>query len=178
MMNIVLEVIIIIALVATVIILARRIPQVREKLQPKKNQYLTPKIQASENSQKVETSSSELETADKYLEEKKFELAEKIYVRVAAQNPDNPKIYNRLGGLYLEQKNFSDAKASFAEALKYDDKVAGRWYNYGLACSGLLEYRNSIEAFEKAVKLDRKNEKYIEALKEAKIKLKKFIEKK
>lgn len=178
MMNIVLEIIIIIAMVAVVVIFARRIPQVREKLPSKKNQNLVPKTKIYDNVQKAEASLSDLETADKYLEEKKFELAEKIYVRLVAQDPHNPKIYNRLGGLYLEQKNYSDAKAAFAEVLKYDDKLAGRWYNYGLACSGLLEYRNSIEAFEKAVKLERKSEKYLQALKEAKIKLKKFVEKK
>jgi tetratricopeptide (TPR) repeat protein len=128
--------------------------------------------------EKIELSNkSNFEKGDMFFEKGEYKEAEKYYIKAAAETPDNPKIYNRLGIIYLELKNFRDAKDAFGELLKFDDKKASRQINYGLACLNLKNYDEAIDAFEKAIKLDPKNKKYIDLLKDTKSK-KRLFEKK
>lgn len=128
--------------------------------------------------EKIELSNkSNFEKGDMYFDKGEYKEAEKYYIKAAAENPDNPKIYNRLGIIYLELKNFRDAKDAFGELLKFDDKKASRQINFGLACLNLKNYDEAISAFEKAIKLDPKNKKYADLLRDAKSK-KRLFEKK
>lgn len=172
------ETIIIVSLVLVFIILIRRLPNIRKSgIKTYHNIADTTPVRTlkSSLSNKNEKMSSvdKLEQADQMFKNKKYQEAENIYIKLASREPNNPKVYNRLGVLYLEQSNFFDAKEAFRQTLNNDDKKATRWYNYSLACTGLKEYRNAIEALEKAIKLDNKNNKYGEMLKEVKGKLKK-----
>mgnify|MGYP000097136737 CR=1 FL=1 len=47
---------------------------------------------------------------------------EKKYIKAIAKNPKDIGSYRRLGLIYLEQKNYTDAKASFEQILKIDPK--------------------------------------------------------
>ena len=178
----ILEIVIIVSLVLILIVLGRRLPDViKLSFSPKKSQNIL-----ESNSIKKENfwgvkkeeiqEKTDMEMADEYFEKGDFGSAERFYVKSASHNPDNPKIYNRLGIIYLEQKNFRDAKDAFYEALKHDKKKASRHVNYGLACLNLRNYDEAIKSLETAVKLEPKNEKYNTLLKDAKAK-KKLIEK-
>ncbi len=48
----------------------------------------------------------------------KFKQDEQNYLNLIQKNPKNTKAYIGLGKLYLAQKNFSDARASFEQVLK------------------------------------------------------------
>ena len=76
--------------------------------------------------------------------------------------------------IYLEQKNFTDAKEAFQETIKHGGAKAGRFYNLALACLGLQEYRNAQEAIEETLKLDQENKKYQKLFQEIKNQLEKL----
>jgi|GEM_PF-1467661 len=111
-------------------------------------------------------SSSELDSevlfyhADKLFDQGKLEQAEKSYIEIASKYPKNSKVYNRLGAIYLEQKNFCDAKEAFGELIKQDDSIASRHFNYALACFELGESDEAYRSIRRALELDPKNKKY------------------
>jgi tetratricopeptide (TPR) repeat protein len=166
-----LEIIIIISLVAILAILARKIPNV---ISFKKIEYKPAEYKPNKNIKgfaEKEDDSSLTARADFLFDHGSFKEAEELYIKIISHDPKNPKLYNRLGVLYLELKNYPDAKAAFTESIKYDSSKASRFYNYALACVELKEFNNAIEALEKAIKLDSKNKKYSQTLKDIKKKL-------
>jgi tetratricopeptide (TPR) repeat protein len=101
-----------------------------------------------------------LRQADQAFEEKNFELAESHYLKAALKDPKNSKIYSRLGVIYLDRKNYQDARDCFVTALRYEDKVPARHYNLALAYLGLQDTKTAVDSVKKAIKLDPNNEKY------------------
>jgi predicted Zn-dependent protease len=110
--------------------------------------------------------------AEKFFDDKKYKEAEKIFIKLIANDPQNVKYYNRLGVIYMEDKNYQDAKDAFYEAVNLDPKKAARHYNYAMACIELGEFRYAIESLNKAVRMDKKNEKYKKSLKDVQDKVK------
>lgn len=166
--SMVLEIIILVAVIGVFVIVARKIPQMASD---RRQNTIRPKIKIfNRESSQI----SVLDKADAAFNQKDFASAEDFYIQSAAGDPHNPKIYNRLGVIYLEKKNYKDAKDAFLETLKYQDKpvkMASRYYNYALVCKELQEYRNAAEALEKAIELDKKNKKYKQLLEEINQKL-------
>ena len=194
------EIIIIVSVIVVFVILARRLPdlikkQDNQKVDNQKQEIVpqTPKIEQNpkpaqsfwstvKKVEKVENKvpekeKSNFEKGDMNFKSGNYKEAEKCYIKAASSDPNNPKIYNRLGIIYLEQKNYRDAKDAFSEVLKFDDKIASRHVNYGLACIQLKNFDEGIKAYEKAAKLEPKNKKYQELLRDIKAK-KKLFEKK
>lgn len=191
-----LEIIIIICVIVIFILFARRLPDFSKKPFSFNSKNASPKFHFPKfnfgnkkehplqkqadfwKEEKVDlTNKSNFEKGDIYFDGGDYKEAEKYYIKAAAETPDNPKIYNRLGIIYLELKNYRDAKDAFGELLKFDDKKPSRQINYGLACLNLRNYDEAIGAFEKAVKLEPKNKKYTDLLSDTKNK-KKLFEKK
>jgi tetratricopeptide (TPR) repeat protein len=102
--------------------------------------------------------------ADDAFKRKDFKTAETYYLKAAVKDPDNAKIYNRLGVIYLQMKNYKDAVEAFRGALKYDDRVACRHYNIALAYLGKRDYRSAEKGLKEAIRLDPTNEKYRKTL--------------
>lgn len=102
-----------------------------------------------------------LADADEQFKQKHWEKAEQLYLKAVLHLPKEPKIYSRLGVIYLEKKNYHDAKEAFLTALQYDDGVASRYYNLALAHAGLGDRKKSLVAVKKALDIDSGNEKYI-----------------
>ncbi|MBM2820407.1 MAG: hypothetical protein HW405_167 [Candidatus Berkelbacteria bacterium] len=140
---------IIAAVVIILVILGRRLPDARKKFQE------TRQVSSEEI-----TLYGLIAQADEAFDKNNFEEAENLYVKVATQDPDNPKIYSRLGAIYLEQKNYYDAKDAFAQAVKLEPDLASRHINLGLSYMGLKDYYKASESFRNALKLDPKNNKY------------------
>lgn len=101
----------------------------------------------------------------------KLNEAEKNYLKVATANPQNVKVYNRLGVIYMEKKNYRDAKDAFVEAIRLDPKKASRHYNLAMVQVELREYRNAVESLQHALALD-DNPRYKKLLGELKNKIK------
>lgn len=153
---------ILVLIVVIVILIAQRIPSAREKLHEER-QVSNEEISLY----------SIIAQADEAFEKGKFQEAENLYVKAASQDPDNPKIYSRLGAIYLEEKNFYDAKDAFLQAVKLEPDLASRHVNLGLAYVGLKDFFKAIESFKKANSIDPKNSKYKKLLERAQ----KYLEK-
>lgn len=110
--------------------------------------------------------------AERLFNDKRYSEAEEIIIRLIAKEPQNVKYYNRLGVIYMEEKNFHDAKNAFYEAIKLDPKKASRHYNYAIACADLGEFRNAVESLKKSISLDKKNKKYKKMLEDLQSKIK------
>ncbi len=102
--------------------------------------------------------------ADDAFRKKDYKEAEKFYLQAATKDPNNARIYNRLGVIYLSTKNYKDAIEAFRGALKFDDRVASRHYNLALAYLGKRDYRSAEKGLEEAIKLDPTNDKYRKTL--------------
>jgi Tfp pilus assembly protein PilF len=145
------------AAILVFIILARRIPLAKE---------LDTKEKAEVSDDQM-TTYGKISQADDYFDKKNFPKAEELYVQAAASEPNNPKIYSKLGAIYLEQKNFYDAKEAFSAALKADPDNASRHINLGLAYMGLKDYFKAAQTFQDGLKLNPKNKKYQRLLERA-----------
>ena len=135
--------------VVILIIITRRLPDAREKFNEERE--VTPGEMSIYG---------QIAKADEAFEKRDYTQAENLYVKAAASDPDNPKIYSRLGAIYLEKKNYYDAKDAFYHAAKLEPDLASRHINLGLAFMGLKDYFKAVEAFKKALELDKKNKKY------------------
>lgn len=102
----------------------------------------------------------DLEEADRVFAAKQFDAAEKSYIKAAAKEPSNPKIYGRLGVIYLHQKNYLDAREALLTSLKFEKTVGSRHYNLALAYQGLGDRAKARFALEKAIQLDPVNDRY------------------
>jgi tetratricopeptide (TPR) repeat protein len=98
--------------------------------------------------------------ADTAFTARDYRKAEKLYVRLAAEDPKNPKIYSRLGIIYLEQSNFEDARDAFQQAIKLEPGVATRHFNLALVYMHLGSKAKATSAMELALKYDPSNRKY------------------
>lgn len=120
-------------------------------------------IRLSNNSNRKENIVSEedlLKEGDKYLETGKLREAERSYLRAVAKNPANPKLYNRLGIVYLKQRNFHDTLEAFEAACNLDPAKSTRHYNVALAAWELKNLSKAREAINNALALEPNADKY------------------
>lgn len=101
-----------------------------------------------------------LREGDQYLESGKLKEAERSYLRGVAKNPKNPKLYNRLGAIYLKQRNYRDALEAFEAAREFDPSRSSRHYNIALAAWHLGNRSKAREAISQAISLDPSSAKY------------------
>lgn len=107
---------------------------------------------------------SYLEEGDSLLKKGKVEQAEQFFLRVASRHPNDPKIYARLGLLYLNGKNYSDAIESLKVATKLDRYNPSRHYNLALAYWGNKDVQRAIMSVREAISLDPVTPKYRQLL--------------
>lgn len=98
--------------------------------------------------------------ADAAFRKKDYMNAEKWYLQAATKDPDNARIYNRLGVIYLQMQNYKDAIEAFRGAIRFDDRVASRHYNLALAYLGKRDVRSAERCLREALRQEPTNEKY------------------
>lgn len=154
-------IIIIIAWAVLVYLVYHRLPEAR-KIEEQRRLYekeLTPLIIGK-------TQEYNEERAEQLLTKGDLEPAEQIYLHLAAGQPRNPKFYNRLGVIYLRQKNYRDARQAFETAVKIDPTVASRFYNLAVAWLELGNKKQARQVLKSAVRLSPENKKYQKMLDE------------
>lgn len=102
--------------------------------------------------------------AERLFAAKKFKEAEELYIKAASEDPENHKIFNRLGAIYMEQKNYSDAVEAFSAAVKIDSGIASRHYNLAIAYIAKGEALAAKRSLRIALQLDPTNLKYRKTL--------------
>lgn len=108
--------------------------------------------------------SSNFEEGEILFKAGKLEEAERYFVKAASNNPADPKIYARLGLLYLQTKNYSDAIESLRVAVKLDKYNPSRHYNLALAYWGNKDVQKAISSVREAITLDPVTPKYRQLL--------------
>lgn len=101
-----------------------------------------------------------MEKAEELFFKKQYISAEKWYLEVIKKDPRNPKIYSRLGLIYINQKNYKDAIACLEEANKIDPTMASRYFNLSFAQNEEGNRKEALDSARKAIRLDSKNSKY------------------
>jgi len=94
---------------------------------------------------------------ERLFQEKRFQEAEKYYLRAVAEDSENSLLYGQLGLIYLQLENHKDAVESLKMAVKLEPENGFYQNNLGLALFRLGRVRESIIYFENAVALDEKN---------------------
>lgn len=107
-----------------------------------------------------------MKKADDLLQRGSVILAEELYREMLENNSTDPKLYNRLGIIALENQKFLEAKDFFAKSLNFGQNNPARLYNLALANIGLEDYRSAKEAVSKAVQLEPSSQKYQDLLEE------------
>lgn len=108
----------------------------------------------------------------------RFSDAEREYVRVIRKDPRNAEAYERLGEMYMEDRQYGKAKETFnflvkistagasGSAGKEPDAVeCAKYYaKYGMASAALGDSVEARAAYEKAVYLEPSNPRYLDLL--------------
>lgn len=118
--------------------------------------------------EKNNNSSSAYSRAEILFASKNYPQAEKLYIQAASEEPDNHKIFNRLGAIYMEMKNYSDAIDSFKAAVDLDQGIASRHYNLAVAYMAKGDSYRAKRALSYAVELEPTNTKYRKILEDLK----------
>lgn len=101
-----------------------------------------------------------MEKAEELFFKKQYISAEKWYLEVIKKEPRNPKIYSRLGLIYINQKNYKDAICCLEEASKIEPGVASRYFNLSFAQNEEGDRKSAIANARKAFRADSQNKKY------------------
>lgn len=130
--NLIPQLIIILALFGIIIVFVRKHPKAAEKEKQlismlkyfKYFNFVKSKViklkaviknQIKKQRQEIEIKKKKKSGVEAMIEEQK-------YIKIITQDPKNIFAYQKLGKLYLEQKNHDDAKAVFEQILKIDAK--------------------------------------------------------
>lgn len=109
----------------------------------------------------LDTKNSEsMEKAEDLFKKGRYISAEKWFIEAAKENPKDARIYSRLGIIYLQQKNFSDAQEALKESIKIDESVASRFFNLSYACWCQSKFKEASNHARRALKLEPENSKY------------------
>lgn len=103
--------------------------------------------------------------AESLFSEKKYLSAEKWFLESARLDPQNPRVYARLGTIYFALKNYKDAKEALQNAARLDPEVSARHFNLALVLFRLGENRQALNSINRAIELKGDDPKY-PALKE------------
>lgn len=89
-----------------------------------------------------------------------YKRAERLYLKLATEEPKNPKVYSRLGVIYLALQAYEDARDALQAAIKLEPSISTRHFNLALAYINLGSKSKAIAAMEAALKYDPSNRKY------------------
>ncbi|MEI6040270.1 MAG: hypothetical protein WCP93_02890 [Candidatus Berkelbacteria bacterium] len=144
------------AVVLIFLILARRLP-VAAQFQKAEDEVSPARIVAV----------GAMAQADDAFDRKDYTAAESLYIKIAAQEPNNFKVYDRLGTIYIVQKNYYDAKDAFLQAIKLESGDLSLFIKLGDAYMGLKDYFKASQSYMQAVEQEPKNKKYRELYEKA-----------
>jgi len=137
------EIIVFLATVLALIIILRKLPV-----------DLAPVPEANGGAKEKEKTLRE--QADEHFEKGEQKRAESLYLRILAKEPDDATLYNKLGLIYLRDKNYKDAKSALKQALKLEPENDTFHNNLGLLFYEMEDYDAAIEAYEKSIAINDK----------------------
>lgn len=139
-----LEVVIFVATVIALIIVLRKLPVDVDK------------VSDSTRHKKSSKTNNLREEADEHFEKGELKKAESAYVKLLKQEPQDATLYNKLGLVYLENKDYKYAKSALAQALKLEPENDTFYNNLGLLYYETGRYSDAIEAYKQSIDINDK----------------------
>jgi len=104
---------------------------------------------------------------DRLAKEEKFVEAEKQYIEALSIEQKNPKLYEKLGRLYLRNKQYEQARDTFRFASRLSPSDASVIASLGEVAMAREQYPDAITYFQHAVSLRPRSPRYLDFLIEA-----------
>ncbi len=104
---------------------------------------------------------------DKLTKEESFAEAEKRYIEALSIEQKNPKLYEKLGRLYLRNKQYDQARDTFRFASRLSPNDASVVASLGEVAMAREEYSDAITYFQHAVSLRPRSPRYLDFFLEA-----------
>jgi tetratricopeptide (TPR) repeat protein len=105
--------------------------------------------------------------ADALMREEKFVEAERKYIEALSIEQKNPKLYEKLGRLYMRNKNFDQARDTLRFASRLSPNDASVVASLGEIAMARKEYADAVTYFQHAVSLRPRSPRYLDFLLEA-----------
>ncbi len=105
--------------------------------------------------------------ADKLVKEEKYVEAEKKYIEALSIEPKNPKLYEKLGRLYMRNKNYDQARDTLRFASRLSPNDASVVASLGEVAFARGEFSDAVTYFQHAVSLRPRSPRYLDFLLEA-----------
>lgn len=83
--------------------------------------------------------------------------AEKLYLKILEESPNNGNALNLMGFLKIQNNQFDDAIECLSKVLSLYPNFFEAWFNLGLAYKNNKEFDKSINAYEKALSIEPNN---------------------
>lgn len=147
---------------------AGRLTALERRMQEKKKRQ--------EHSVNPEALGEQIKEAKRFLDERKFDLAEKKLISIIGIDSRSVAAYELLGKLYIEQRNYELAEETlrFLVKLAPEDASVNAYLGEVLEVQGKLQ--EAFEQYKKAINLSSKNPKYLDFYISSAIKLEKIEE--
>ena len=153
-MLVMLELVIFLATVVLLIMVLRKLPLEKEVV--KKLAY-DAREQADEEADEVDDGSEDLlNKADHLAQAGEYSKAERIYLKLVMEDPQNAGLYNKLALVYLGKKEFKDAAKALTQALTIEPDNDTFYNNLGLLLYQQEHYDEAIESYEKSIAINNK----------------------
>lgn len=149
-----LELIIFFATVLLLIIVLRKLPLEKEVV--KKIAYEAKQLAGEDEEETDEASEDLLNKADHLAQAGEYAKAEKIYLKLVTEDPQNASLYNKLALVYLGKKEFKDAAQALTQALTIEPDNDTFYNNLGLLLYQQGDYDEAIESYEKSIEINNK----------------------
>lgn len=105
----------------------------------------------------IENIDTQLNNALQLHQSGKLVEAEKLYLEVLAESPNEGNVLNLLGFLKVQNSQFSEAIICLKKATELYPKFFEAWFNLGLAFKSIEDFDNAIFAYKKAIEIEPEN---------------------
>lgn len=122
------------------------------------NTKVSPREKTSNQSFSGSDISSLLEKGDNALNENRLSDALNLYLEAKNKNPEETLIYRKLGKTYLNMKIYNSAQENYEKYLQDNSNDSEAWIDYGDSLRKNGFYTQAIEAYEKALEIDKAND--------------------
>jgi len=146
------ELVIFIATLALLIIILRKLPLEKDVVE----KIATEARKSESDNDSSAVDENLLTKADKLAQAGEYNKAEKIYLKLVSDDPQNAALYNKLALSYLGNEEFKDAAKALDQALTLEPDNDAFYNNLGLLLYRQAKYDEAIDSYEKSIEINNK----------------------
>ncbi|MFH0912076.1 MAG: tetratricopeptide repeat protein [Patescibacteria group bacterium] len=147
-----LELVIFIASIVLVMIILRKLPLEKEVVKKLAHEA----GQLDKEGEEEDKDEDIIAKADRLAQVGDYQKAERIYLRLITNDPQNSSLYNKLALVYLGDKSYDDAANALEQALQLEPDNDTFYNNQGLLLYQQGHYDESVDSYEKSISINNK----------------------